>query len=42
VELYVWLGTAIPWTWYVVIGTLATFGIGYIASLAFAAQEKTT
>ena len=39
VELYVWLGTAIPWTWYVVIGTLATFGIGYIASLAFAAQE---
>jgi Na+/proline symporter len=42
VELYVWLGTAIPWTWYVVIGTLATFGIGYIASLAFAAQEKPT
>jgi len=26
----------------VVIGTLATFGIGYIASLAFAAQEKPT
>ena len=42
VELYVWLGTAIPWTWYVVIGTLATFGIGYIASLGFAAQEKPT
>ncbi len=39
VEVYVWLGTSIPWTWYVVIGTLATFGIGYIASLAFAHQD---
>ena len=32
-ELYLWLGTKIPWTWYVPIGTLVTFGIGYAASL---------
>jgi solute:Na+ symporter, SSS family len=32
VELYIWLGTQVPWTWYVVIGTSVTFTIGYIAS----------
>src|SRR5579871_5679490 len=32
VELYIWLGTKVPWTWYVVIGTAVTFTIGYIAS----------
>ena len=32
VELYLWLGTKVPWTWYVPIGTLITFGIGYGAS----------
>ncbi|HSB74961.1 MAG TPA: sodium:solute symporter [Terriglobales bacterium] len=32
VELYIWLGTKVPWTWYVVIGTTVTFMIGYIAS----------
>ena len=32
VELYLWLGTKVPWTWYVPIGTLVTFGIGYGAS----------
>ena len=32
VELYIWLGTKVPWTWYVVIGTTITFTIGYIAS----------
>jgi Na+/proline symporter len=41
-ELYVWLGTSVPWTWYVVIGTVATFTIGYIASLVFAMQEGTS
>ncbi|HST09363.1 MAG TPA: hypothetical protein VLL05_03235, partial [Terriglobales bacterium] len=34
VELYLWLGTKVPWTWYVAIGTVVTFGIGYAASLA--------
>ena len=31
-ELYVWLGTRVPWTWYVLIGTVVTFGVGYAAS----------
>jgi solute:Na+ symporter, SSS family len=30
---YVRFGTTIAWTWYVLIGTLATFGCGYLASL---------
>jgi len=33
-ELYLWLGTRMPWTWWVMIGTTVTFGMGYIASLA--------
>jgi solute:Na+ symporter, SSS family len=32
-ELYLWLGTRVPWTWYVAIGTVVTFGIGYGASM---------
>jgi SSS family solute:Na+ symporter len=40
-ELYIWLGTAVPWTWYVVIGTLTTFFVGYIASLVLSVQERT-
>jgi Na+/proline symporter len=32
-ELYLWLGTKIPWTWYVPIGTLVTFAVGYAASM---------
>ena len=32
-ELYLWLGTSLPWTWYVAIGTMVTFGIGYGTSL---------
>jgi Na+/proline symporter len=36
VEVYVWLGTRIPWTWYVAIGTSVTFAIGYLASGLFA------
>jgi len=35
VELYLWLGTTVPWTWYVAIGTVVTFVVGYSASLAF-------
>jgi solute:Na+ symporter, SSS family len=38
VELYLWLGTKVPWTWYVAIGTLVTFGIGYGASLITKSQ----
>jgi len=34
VDLYLWLGTRVPWTWWVMIGTTVTFGVGYISSLA--------
>ncbi|MGA8762389.1 MAG: sodium:solute symporter [Candidatus Sulfotelmatobacter sp.] len=37
VELYLWLGTRVPWTWWVTIGTGMTFGVGYMAS--FLMQE---
>jgi SSS family transporter len=33
VELYLWLGTPVPWTWWVMIGSTITFSIGYAASL---------
>jgi solute:Na+ symporter, SSS family len=32
VELYLWLGTPVPWTWWVLIGTIMTFFIGYVTS----------
>src|SRR6266478_8116997 len=32
-ELYIGLNTRVPWTWYVAIGTVVTFGVGYGASL---------
>jgi SSS family solute:Na+ symporter len=35
-ELYIWLKTPVPWTWYVAIGTVITFAVGYSASLLFA------
>ncbi|MBO0911536.1 MAG: sodium:solute symporter, partial [Acidobacteria bacterium] len=33
-ELYLWRLTAVPWTWWVAIGTTVTFATGYLASLA--------
>ena len=32
IELYLWLGTRVPWTWWVLIGTTVTFTLGYLAS----------
>jgi solute:Na+ symporter, SSS family len=32
-ELYIWLRTDVQFTWYVAIGTLVTFAVGYSASL---------
>jgi Na+/proline symporter len=32
-ELYLWLWTRVPWTWWVMIGTAVTFAIGYASSL---------
>jgi solute:Na+ symporter, SSS family len=40
VELYIWLWTPVPWTWYVLIGTVVTFAIGYCASILFDEQNK--
>jgi len=33
-EIYLWWFTAVPWTWWVLIGTVVTFCVGYAASLA--------
>jgi Na+/proline symporter len=38
-ELYIWLGTRVPWTWYVAIGTVVTFTVGYVASIALQPEE---
>jgi SSS family transporter len=32
IELYLWLGSSVPWTWWVAIGTTVTFVVGYLAS----------
>jgi solute:Na+ symporter, SSS family len=32
IELYLWHWN-VPWTWWVVVGTIVTFGLGYAASL---------
>jgi Na+/proline symporter len=37
-ELYIWMGTRVPWTWYVAIGTVVTFAVGYAASVVL--QDK--
>jgi solute:Na+ symporter, SSS family len=42
VELYLWLGTRVPWTWWVMIGTGVTFGIGYVVSLLLREQVPET
>jgi solute:Na+ symporter, SSS family len=39
-ELYIWQFTRVPWTWYVAIGTVITFGTGYAASLSL--RQETT
>jgi Na+/proline symporter len=39
-ELYIWLGTRVPWTWYVAIGTVVTFGVGYAASIALHSRSR--
>ncbi len=33
-ELYLW-GTRVPWTWWVMMGTVVTFTVGYTASYLF-------
>ena len=36
VDLYLWLGTHVPWTWWVLIGTVVTFGVGWATSVMVA------
>ena len=38
-EAYIWLRAAVPWTWYVAIGTLITLVVGYTASLVFPSRS---
>jgi SSS family transporter len=33
IELYLWLGTRVPWTWWVMIGTFVTFAVGWTSSI---------
>jgi Na+/proline symporter len=35
IELYLWIWTRVPFTWYVAIGTIVTFMVGYTASIFF-------
>jgi hypothetical protein len=37
-ELCLWKAH-VPWTWWVMIGTAVTFGVGYLASLATPAAK---
>src|SRR5581483_10688869 len=41
-ELSLWLGTQVPWTWWVAIGTCVTFAVGWIASLMITSQPGTS
>jgi SSS family transporter len=42
VDLYLWLGTRVPWTWWVLIGSAITFAIGWIVSIFFSSQKLQT
>ena len=39
-EVYLWKFSAVPWTWWVAIGTIITFSVGYAASLTFARESR--
>jgi len=39
-ELCLWLGTHVPWTWWVMIGSTVTFGVGYAASIMLSYGRK--
>jgi solute:Na+ symporter, SSS family len=41
-ELYIWLFTRVPWTWYVAIGTVVTFAVGYATSLISGGEARPT
>jgi solute:Na+ symporter, SSS family len=35
VNVWCWMGTRIPYTWWVVVGSAVTFGVGYVVSCLF-------
>ena len=39
IALYIWLETRVPWTWYVLIGSLVTFSVGYLSSLCWSREQ---
>ncbi len=40
IELYLWLGSTVAWTWWVAIGTSVTFAMGYAASALWRGEAK--
>jgi solute:Na+ symporter, SSS family len=40
-ELYLWLGTHVPWTWWVMLGTAATFIVGWTVSILLTSPDAT-
>ncbi len=34
-DLYLWRWTGVPWTWWVLVGSAVTFGVGWVSSVAF-------
>jgi Na+/proline symporter len=40
VELRLWLGTQVPWTWWVMIGTAVTFAVGWVVSSFFSTKDN--
>jgi len=41
VELYLWRGTHVPWTWWVMVGSGVTFFVGWIVSFFFRPSAQT-
>ncbi len=39
IEIYLWTATQVGWTWYVAVGTVVTFIVGYTASLVSPSPE---
>lgn len=40
VEIYLWLGSRVPWTWWVMIGTCVTFAVGWAMSFLSAGSGQ--
>jgi Na+/proline symporter len=39
-ELYLWRWTQVPWTWWVMIGTVVTFCVGWAGSAIFGSNDR--